>query len=229
MNKTIYLTLAFLFTSLFTRAQLIDNSIDVWIAPSMGTFGGNTLASDGAFTSPSFYSNFSNGIGIQVQASYKWKPFLSAGIFYDFLLADNWSSPTATTFENSQLLLHTFAPLLKVHSPWKESGLFNRLRLNANVGPSLGWSQASTDNVVFTVNGPGNTIFFPESSNDMFYGARAGIGVEYSVFQFLGVVANYTYETNWVDSYLYTDKNFTRSQIVMGVVFKLKKKKDLYY
>ncbi|MEE4197776.1 MAG: hypothetical protein V2I54_09035 [Bacteroidales bacterium] len=224
-----YLFLFLLFTPLFSLAQIIDNQLDIQVGFVYNSFYGEEEIRENDFIFPSVYNNMENHSGYSVRASYKFKPMLSLGLGLSASHLSGWDDEHYPLFSPSSLTNFLFLPLAKFHTPFYESGIFNRLKLLVEVSPHIGVSHIAWEQPLFVIESETGTMNGPMEQNDLIWGVQGSVGIEFTLWQDAGVFCNYGVSQHWVDSKLYNDSSAFSSFIEAGMVLKLYPNKHFYY
>jgi len=229
MKKTTILIINLLL-SFIVHAQLIDNKLNIYLSYSVGSFWGSETINEDNYITPSLYSNYNNLSGFSLKGLVNAKDILSFGANFDYQSANNWNSSNYVDYENSEVQLYSITPLARIHNKFKEKGLFNRLKIYGELGPTIGISSLSLSQSLYNIRTDDNNDFsHPMKDGNIFLGLKGAVGFEYSFTQSFGCFLSYSYNLNWISSKFYNDKNLKSSIINVGLVVKLKKNKYFYY
>ena len=228
MNKKALLVVFLTFLSLRLFPQLIDNKLNLYISHWGGTFTGNKTITDGSFVSPSLYANYDDLKGLSLKALVKRNKFYSLGISLGEMHASGWKNDDSSLFNKTSVDLYSLSPVIQFHTPFAETGIMNRLRAFAEIAPNIGLSDVNLAKPIFEISGQSGVISAPKKSSDTFAGISSNIGLEVTITRVIGLSASYSFRKDFINSSLYSDKNFSRSGIDLGLFFRFKKDKLFY-
>ena len=213
-----------------SHAQLISNKFNISLSYSFGSILGTETVNEDNYITPSLYSNFKNLSGFSFKGLINSKDYISYGINYDFQSANEWTTPNYTDFKNSEIHLHTITPLVRFHNKFSEMGFSNHFIAYGELGPSIGISRLILSQSVHDIRtDDNNSLSHPMKDENIFWGFKGSIGLEYSFTQSIGFFLSYSYNMNWVSSKYYNDKTLKSSFINVGFVIKFSKNKYFYY
>lgn len=229
MKKSIHIILLIALSST-SYSQLISNKYNIYFSYSFGNFLGAETINEDNYITPSLYSNYSKLSAFSVKGLLNSKEYLSYGINYDYQSAYEWTSSNYSDFENSEIKLHSITPLVRFRNKFSEMGFSNRFIAYGEIGPTIGLSSLSLSQSLFDIRiDDNNSLSHPLKDENIFWGIKGTIGLEYSFIQSIGCFLSYSYNMNWVSSKYFNDKTFKTSFINVGVVMKFNKNKYFYY
>ena len=226
--KKLFSVLIFVLLGSNSRAQLPDNKLNLSIGHSYCFFHGSEMAEEGTMIAPSLFSNYNQLMGFTLKCFVKQFKFLSVGVGYSSLFASDWEAKELQTFEGSKLSINAFSPLLQFHTQHAKNGIFNKLKLNTEIGASLGPAKARFESPVLEIHGQTGEIPQPMTETGFFYGIVAGLGFEEVIRNQLGIFVSYNYHLNWIKPRLYADNRFSYSELALGFKVQLARDKHLY-
>lgn len=229
MGKKVFLTIILAFNALVVLSQLTDNRINVFIGCRTGIFTGQEFARDGSFISPSLFSNQGNLTGISIKTVIKLNDYFSIGAGGDQSGASGWSNAGSSLYDGSRLNLYSLFPLFQIHSGYRETGIMNRVRIFAEVAPSLGIAELILENPLFEIQGEAGAVDPVLSSTDPIYGFRVATGMELSITRTFGVWLTGSFNRNLIKSVLSSDDSFSYLDIGLGLIVRLANDKRFYY
>jgi len=229
MGKRVFLTIILSVNAIVALPQLTDNRLNVFIGCRTGIFNGQEFVQDGSFISPSLFSNQRYLTGISFKTLIKLNNYISIGAGADQSNAMGWSSASSSMYDESRLKLFSLFPVVQVHSAFRETGMMNRIRIFAEVAPSLGIVELTLTNPLFEIQSDPGTVTTLLSSRDTYYGVRVAAGLELSVTRIFGVWFSGSFNKNLVKSVLYNDDSFSYLDIGMGLIVRLANDKRFYY
>ncbi|MCU0459146.1 MAG: hypothetical protein MUE37_08690 [Bacteroidales bacterium] len=228
MGKKIFLSIILAFNAMVVLSQLTDNRVNVLIGCRTGIFTGLEFVHDGSFIAPSLFSNQGNLTGISFKTVIKLNDYFSIGAGADQSGASGWSCTGSSLYDGSRLNLYSVFPVVQIHSGFRETGIMNRIRIFAEVAPSLGIAELKLGNSLFEILGEPGTVD-PVMSSDPFYGIRVATGMELSVTRTFGVWFTGSFNKNLIKSVLSSDESFSYLDIGLGLVVRLANDKRFYY
>ncbi len=227
--KKYLLILLLSFACYSTQAQIINNKVNIYFGYISGAYSGEKILNLDNYISPALFPNFHAVNGLSIKGLVKYNKFLSIGLGFDYSIANKWSSDEHTDFDNSIATNYTFSPTVQFHSPYKESGIFNRLTVMFELAPTVGSSKFELQNSLFEIQSDNEQVTVPMNSKDFLFGIKTGAGFELAINNRLGVYFNYSFQTNWISSILYADTNMLNSNLAFGLKIKLIKDKYYFY
>jgi hypothetical protein len=227
--KKIVLLLFALFVFFDSHAQVIDNKFNVYFEYNSGGFIGSEMIDEDNFIYPSLYANYKNLNGYATKGLVKIGSICSIGLEGDYFKASNWELYGYEDYTNSTTIQYSFSPKVQIHTPFKETGLFNRIRAIIEIGPVAGISELNLANPLFDVEM--EDISFPSAmkTTDQYYGIKGSAGLELNISNSLGLYATYTRQYYRIGSKFYQDKNSSSYWFDLGIFLRLNKNKRLFY
>lgn len=222
------LILLFIFFSMASQAQIINNKLNISLGLSAGYFQSQEIVKQGNFSSPSLFANYKQIFGYTLKCMKDYNTRLSYGLSSDLQFADVWESSEYSDFNGSSIQLISFSPIVRFKSMFREEGLFNRLQAYIELGPNFGISYLTLTNPVFDIRDNSGYLTGPMKSSDLFLGLKSNLGIDYSLNQSIGFYLYYSIDVNRVSSKLYSDQFLIRSCLNAGLLLKLKKNKYFY-
>lgn len=210
-------------------AQLINTKLDVNLNYHTGQFKGEQWSDDNGFIYPYFFSNMQNLNGYSGKALYEITPFLSAGIEVGCIKGSDWQLENNNLYNNSEVEIRNIAPAIQFHTKLKETGIFNRLKLFAELSPQFGQAKSKLNKSIFEILNNDQTQIQLIESTDNFYGAKGSAGFEIVLSQAAGMQLAYSMQQNHVTSAFYHDNMFSTSQFTFGLFFRFLKDKRYAY
>lgn len=229
-----YILFTLLIVSLLSNnieAQVFANKLNIYLSGGLNKTIGNTEINDNNFITPALLNNYKTGTNYNLKGTYKLYPFFSVGMQLKQTNFTEWeNSKDSTLYKNSNSKITTFAPVIKVQTPYKESGFFNRFALYAELKPTLGNIKLELDKPINSIiNSSGNEIEPILSSTDFIYGVGASVGVEMNISNRIGLFSDFSIDFHKVDAELFNEKKFLYTSINLGVIIKLFTEKSFYY
>lgn len=212
-----------------SKAQLIDNKINVYVSYNTGIFHGKGQVHNGNFIFPSFYNNLDNIRGLSMKVLFNKSPYLSYGIKVSQSEASDWNYGSDNFYSDSKAEMSTLAIPIQFHNKLSKNKLKSHFRFYTEIAPLIGVSSFSSTSELFQVQKAGKDIISPTAGDDLYFGLNASAGIEYMFSQSIGMFMSYSLEYNRTKSALYNDKHFSVSQFDAGIVLKLLKDKKFQY
>ena len=228
MRKTV---LIFVFAVLCYQgySQLIDNKLNIYFGYSTASFSGKKVLNESGFISPSLFPNYQSAAGESIKALMNLNGYCSVGLGLDVLSATHWENQFYNDYAGSTISLYTFSPTINIHTKFKSTGIANRIKLFAELAPSVGQSNIKLSKSIFDLQTQGGKTYPPTTSNDVFFGAKVSAGMEAAINQFVGVFYTFSMQQNFINSKLYNDNHFFCTKMDFGLIFKFKKEKRYFY
>jgi len=226
--KNLYTVVVLVLLGSISRAQLPDNRINLSIGYSYGFFSGGEVFEESSLVAPSLFSNYNRLMGFTLKCFVKPLNCLSIGIGYNCLFASDWEAKNYHTYDDSRMSINSFSPAIQFHTKYAEHGIFNRLKLNAEIGTAIGPANIKLENPVLEIHGQTGEIPQPMTETNIFYGLVAGAGFELVIRNQLGAFGSYTYHQNRINPRLYADNSFSYAEFSLGLKINLAKDKHYY-
>ncbi len=232
MAKYVFLAILCLafFTASNLKAQFIENKVTLHVDLIAGSFSGESMVKDNGFMMPSLFSNYAGSYGFVIGGTYRFNTYLSAGLSMSNQWAGSWEYAKYSEYSESKNYQLFVSPLLRLHTPAKDLGLLNRVRIFLEVAPGIGISRLTLEDPLLLVI-PGDAVsedLLKESS--VFYGVKATTGVKFVINPRTGLLLGYSIQTNGTnDNLLFPDKKFSANYIKLGVFFRFNEDKRFFY
>lgn len=223
-----FLILTFSGIPYFAKGQNISNKLNFHTGFALGKFHGNPSFNEGNFTFPALFPNLRTLNGYSLKALYRTHDYFSLGLGLENMRSSGWSLSGEEIYIGSKVNLVSTTALLQVHTKFAETGTYNKMKIYLEVAPTIGSANLALANPMFTARNE-DSIQPPESITNQFYGIGGRLGLEYSISQTVGVYGNFSNAFHWISSSFYVDKNFTVSQLGIGMYVKLLKDKRYFY
>jgi hypothetical protein len=209
-------------------SQLFEDRNNFYIGYQSSIYLGNGLFNDHGTISPSFYSNLTSNNGLVIKDIFKLSPIFCAGFKLGFLMSANWQSNNYVSYNGSKSTTINLQPVIQIHSKFRESGLYNRMKLYGELSPVIGFSMVSIKNNLFDISSSeeNNDTFI---SNDLIYGLEAGVGCEYAFTNKTGAFINLSVQEGFINTPLFLDNRYTLLGLNVGVRINLSKVKRFNY
>ncbi len=209
--------------------QIIENKFNISINYSTGTIYGQEVLKDGSFLTPSLYSNFNTLKGLSIKGYYKTGSVISIGAGLNYSTGSGWQSSQYNDYNGSRIAICSVSPVFRVHNKFYETGLFNTLTLSVEISPDIGFSNLLLSQPIFEIYSKYNSVSPPMKSRNILYGFTGSTGIEYAINQVIGINFAYSVSYNFIESKFYNDTHFLCSELIFGVIIKLKKDKRYFY
>lgn len=227
MKKSIALYMLMLLC-LEVNGQLFSDRSNLFAGFQTGVFAGGELFNHQGTVAPSFYSNFSHNYGYVLKQSVVLSPCYSAGLKVTMLYSENWQSDRYSSYKGAESKILAVLPTLEVHNKFSHYGLFNRLKLYADIAPVFGWSNTSIKSDIFYIKGnvEVNEVFIHDH---FFVGVNAGIGSEFAFTNSFGVFVDLSVQEAFFRHPFFVDNRYTLFAANFGVRINLIKHKRFIY
>lgn len=212
-----------------SRAQLIDTKTGIQLNYLSGKFLGDAQTGNDGFIYPFLFPNFNNLSGYSAKAIYKLHPLVSLGVEGNHKAASDWQMSGSNVYNGAEVRFRSIAPVLQIHTKFRESGIFNRLKIYGELAPIFGQSELKLDQPVFEIQDAGGTNSELTEAISNYSGIKYGAGFEFAVSQKIGLHFNYSLHQNQISSVLYNDDKFIFTQASFGLIFRLIKDKRYAY
>lgn len=212
-----------------SKAQLIDNKINVYASYSTGIFHGKEQIHNGSFVFPSFYNNLNNIEDLSIKILFNASPHMSYGIKVSQSEASNWTYDNDNFYSDSKAEMRTLGLPIQFHTKLSPYKLKSHFKFYIEIAPLIGVSSFSSISELFQVQNAGTGILSPTSSDDSYFGLNGSTGIEYAFSQSMGLFMSYSLEYDRIKSSLYNDNHFSISQFNAGIILKLLKDKKFQY
>jgi hypothetical protein len=227
--KIFLIILCHIITHSTISAQIIDSKVKVSVLYQTGMPLKKETNNNQGLITPSLFGNLDGWSGLQAKALYQLNSFTSVGIGYTNLSSGTWSHEKYSDYSGATLAQNIISPAIQIRSPWKETGILNRLTVFCEVAPLLGITSISLLNPLFEVYQGGQLVDPILGSNDFLYGISAGLGAEYAIHRRFGLTISYSFDYTRVNSVLYNDNGFAMHSLKAGLFFRFLHDKRYFY
>ena len=169
---------------------------------------------------PSVLGYMENNRGLSLRASYTMKGFAGINLSVSSCRFDQWEGMDhSDLYESARMNLISIKPGIFVGSPFREKGIFNRLRVELTMGPSF----------EFTVLHPGDSFPWldldndgttPETIKDNAFGLFSDFSVQFAVSQLLYFKLYYEIERYWGTNALLSGNGVFLHSYGLGIGFR---------
>lgn len=218
--KLILLVFITLITLYSASAQLVEKKANLYVSYNNGNFFGDKTSNESGFIFPKFYSNLTKLNGYSAKVVYKIHPFLGLGLEIQNMTGSGWNLNDNDLFDGSEVTLKSLAPVFQIHTRFKESGIFNRVKLYGEVTPVFGNSRLKLEKPIFEISSGDNSRQSIDESIDNYFGIKGSAGAELSFSKDVGLFLSYSIQQSYISSALYYDENFISSQLNLGLYFR---------
>lgn len=231
-NSILIFTLLFVFLNPFLcEAQTLSNRLNFGAGLSSGQFHGdkNTIIGNTTVGFPMYFPNFEKLMGYYIQGEFAATTNIHFGINLNSFSASNWIPPNQATFSSVEAELSSVSPFIKIATTQKELGFWNRFRTYLSVSPTLGVTKIRSPYVLADLEFEGFRFFETKTTeSNRFYGYSVGIGVDYFLWNEIGLKAEYTYSGLRTGSTIIPDRDISLSAISIGLFKRFLKEKRIY-
>lgn len=228
--KQILLILSIGLLSFKSYSQLLENRTNLQVGYISGIYLGSELFNNLGTNAPSFYSNFRYSFGAQMRGITKLSKHISCGVNISLLSASNWQCQLYNSYLNATSSSIQLAPSFQLNTPFRPHGLFNRLKVYAEVSPTVGLSMTQLNTQLFQIVGvkPG-TETKKLNNSILIYGMEASVGCEYYISNSLGTFINVGMQKTIINNPFIIDSNYSLAAINIGLSINLLKIKRYNY
>jgi opacity protein-like surface antigen len=227
--KKILLIVSVLLITPSVFSQQINKKLNIYAAYNIGNFSGEEMSDDNGFIFPNLYSNMSELNGYSLKANYKILPLFSIGLEGGEMSGTNWSSENKDLYNGAEVRLKSISPVFQIHNRFKETGIFNQLKLFGEVSPVFGQSKLQLEKPIFEINSVDGIDMELLESIDNYFGIKGCIGIEYAFSKDVGLKLSYSIQKNNISSALYNDADFVFGQMSIGLFFRFLYNKSYTY
>jgi hypothetical protein len=235
MQKIIRKTKSLAFIIAFTliivngaKAQLLENKLTVYASVSSISKYGDPYVNNNGLITPSLFSNFNQNLGIQFTGTYKLKPWLAPGVFFNLSNSENWLLDESFFYSNASSDFVFVAPVIRLSSPRASTGFLNRFSGFAELAAGAGQARIELIRPIMTV-GNGSNIQLPMTESATYWGMIARIGARFDINHLGGLHISYSLHRNRIDGVLFNDGTLNSSQFEVGIHFRFLENKRFYY
>jgi opacity protein-like surface antigen len=214
--------------SLVIHAQLIDTHSSLTVSFMNGSFRGDNILKEGGFAAPSFFTNFKELSGLSVSFLRKVTPFLSAGVDAGSSKAASWDYSGSNLFTGSEASVHSSSLVFQLHNPFSRTGIANRLKIFAEMAPSIGFLNYELGKSGMSFHYKQNLYKVPLRNQQTFAGYRLGGGVDFAFNQNWGILVAYTWQKSMIYGPTFMDDAYTSSGMTFGLSYRFHKDKRFY-
>lgn len=202
-------------------AQLAEKKLNIYAHYNWGDFLGNEMSDENALIYPNLYSNMSELTGYSLKTTYKILPLFSIGLESEKMTGKNWGSENSEIYNDATVNLRSFSPVFQIHTRFKETGIFNRLKIYGELAPVFGQSKLQLKYPVFDIDNGNTSDKSLLESTDNYFGLKVGTGIDFAFSKAAGIYLAYSVQQNVVSSALYNEEKFLYSQLSFGLYFRL--------
>lgn len=210
------------------NAQFIDNKLDLKITYGVAMAPGDNAVHDKNFSMPSLFKGYKNIYYYSIEGVYNYRSIYSLGLSWNNFNFTNWINTDSEIFTNSSSNVSCFGPLIKFHTRFKQSGIFNKLELYSTLSPHISIIRSSLyQQPLFSTEPILESGQIIESIYSTF-GTRISAGAKYSISQSIDI--NLDISGNYVKlkSQFYNDKSLFLLNLGAGIVLKFIRNKRYY-
>jgi hypothetical protein len=210
-------------------SQHLSNRLDISASYNTNILLGDKTFTDGNFSYPGLYGNMEAEPGLSIDMVYKIPGMVAFGFEYDAFKFIGWKYQECTDYTGANGSIWRISPMVRIYSPWKESGFMNSFHVYFELAPVFGVSNLILINPVSNVESSESEFSPLLGSKNMYYGARESVGLEYDFNHYIGLGCFYSRGQNRVSSVLYNDTRFNLNQIGVKIYVRFFKDKRVFY
>jgi hypothetical protein len=212
------------------RAQFIENRMDLYIGLQGNSMKGDEMVREGDFTAPALFPNMETGRGLVFKGVFNLGNIFSIGAGLRQNKYTDWTLTGYDVYQTALVKTSSLSVILGLHTPFKESGLMNRLRFSIQLAPVIGVCKFSSEATPYIIiSGTDNLVNGARESKDFLWGAELSGGLDFTVSNDVGLYVRFGYQQNQVSSKLYLDDRFSSCYYEGGAIFRLSKNKRFYF
>ncbi len=215
-------------------AQTIDNKLDVYGGFGLANSSGNAYFQQGSYSTPTLLPNMHAGYTISMSVCYQVWPFFKIGAGMGKTRFSKWQlEENQEIYKAADLRILSFSPILKFQTPYRNQGIFNRIKFYTGVNPEFNSVKLNLRRSIFEVQSivkqEEMTPEYLKSSRKKFPGLEVVLGVEYAFSDRVGVFLNLGYHYFNTSDILYPDSQFMYQTVQTGLFFRYLYNKRFYY
>jgi len=228
MKKLLFTLVVLLSLENMLQAQyLLQNKlvIDVAAQYNLG-LGSSTTNYDGVVL-PGLIGNMEGSIGTMFSAKYSLKKTIGAALTIGTTKFTQWSSPNSSDlFEGASFSQVSVRPGIMFSTPFTKTGHYNRLALNAIVGPAIGIAKVTFSE---SMNWYGSNETQEVSTSGSHIGGFVDLSASYGISRSVNLHADLGYSHFWRGSDVLYEKSYGMLYVGAGIGFRFMVDKNFLY
>jgi len=228
MRIKLYIGLITILSYNSLNAQFIDNKLDVKIIYGVTMSPGDNAINEKNFIMPSLFKGYKNIIYYSIEGVYNYRSNYDLGLTWNHFNFTNWINTDSEIFSNSSSNISCFGPLIKFHTRFKQSGIFNKVELYSTLSPNISIIRSSLyQQPLFSTKPIVESGQIVESIYSTF-GTRISAGAKYSISQSIDINLDISGNYFKLKSQFYNDKSLFLLNLGAGIVIKFIRNKRYY-
>jgi hypothetical protein len=211
------------------QAQIFEDQSKLQVGYQRGLFLGNESFNSRGTIAPSFYANFKTAEGIVVTQTNRLTDRFSLGFGVGYLSIQDWQSPNHDSYNGSRVTIYSLQPVFQYHTPYREAGMYKRLKLYGELAPAIGYETDNLSNYPFEIVGIGYKKYVFQESKKITLGYQATLGSEFALTNTIGLFLNIHFRESFTNSPYYVDTHYSILGVSVGTSFSLSKIKRFNY
>jgi hypothetical protein len=230
MNKPVSILAFAFFLIVSAHSQVVPNKLDLFIGLQGSHMLGEEMIQEDGFITPALFPNMGNAKGFAVKGVFNLSNLFSLGAGLRLNNFENWSLAGYDVYNTALVRTASLSVILGLQSPYKETGLLNRLRFSLQLAPVIGASNFSADVTPFVIYNDQNTVADEaKESTGVLWGADISGGIDFMLSNDVGLYTRLGYQQSRISSKLYQDEKLSCLYYEGGVFFRLFKNKLFYF
>lgn len=207
--------------------RIISNKFNVQVSYSVNNSLGKKTTVYDQYGSPSLINNFQSGFSLGVGMSYKLKKVLFVRLELSRSDFNNWDYTQTNRFDKARYSLLAVHPEIEIQSPFRYTGMLNRLSFFFRLGPSFGFHSAELEQSVYS---PAFHTDFDFNNSSFFSpGITSSAGANVILNNTIIVGLSYGVNNYWVSSVLFDDRTITFISLTVHAGFRFGNNKQYKY
>ena len=227
--KRIIFTFMICLLSRMGQAQIFEDQSILRVGYQSGLFFGNESFNSRGLIAPSFYANFKTAEGIVVTQTNRLTDRISLGVGVGYLSVQDWQSPHHSSYNDSKVTMLSLQPVFQYHTPYRETGICNRLRLYGELAPVIGYETDNLSNYPFEIVGIGYKKYVFQESKKITLGYQATLGSVFALTNTFGLFLNIHFQESFTNSPYFIDTHYSVLGVSVGTCITLSKIKRFNY
>lgn len=230
MNKLVSILAFAFFLIVSAHSQVVSNKLDLFIGLQGSQMLGEEMIQEDGFITPALFPNMGSAKGFAIKGVFNLDNLFSLGAGLRQNHFENWSLAGYDVYNTALVRTASLSVILGLQSPFKETGLFNRLRFSLQLAPVIGAWKFSTDVTPYMIYTDQNTVSDEaKESTGVLWGGDLSGGIDFMLSNDVGLYARLGYLQSRVSSKLYHDEKLSCLYYEGGLFFRLFKNKLFYF
>lgn len=217
------------FLSMTGNCQYIHSRIELSAGYEKPVFHGENRVTDGDFSFPALFSNFTTAKAATVRILYNEPRLFSFGLMYCRTLASDWEYQEYADYSGSEVKIQTISPVVHLHSKYAGTGVLNRLQMSLELAPMFGQAELKLLNPLSTIQGYTEAVLPALNYSCRILGIRESVTLNWSFSRHFGVGIHYALQQFRIHTAFCLDSGIYTSQAGVSLLFKGFNDKRFYY